>query len=88
MRFEVVSSVNDCKNKDTIYLILDNWDDWFTYSTLFKVRYIDENGVKHRMSGVKIGQKGQGEVRICQKNLVHSRKIFFHWEYVKIIMIQ
>lgn len=49
MRFEVVSSVNDCKNKDTIYLILDNWDDWFTYSTLFKVRYIDENGVKHRM---------------------------------------
>lgn len=46
MRFEVVSSVNDCKNKDTIYLILDNWDDWFTYSTLFKVRYIDENGTK------------------------------------------
>lgn len=60
MQFEVVSSVNDCKNKDTIYLILDSWDDWFTYSTLFKVRYIDENGIKHKMSGVKIGQKGQG----------------------------
>ena len=28
MNFEVVSSVNDCKNKDTIYLILNNWDDW------------------------------------------------------------
>lgn len=60
MNFEVVSSVNDCKNKDTIYLILNNWDDWFTYSTLFKVRYIDKNGIKHKMSGVKIGQKGQG----------------------------
>ena len=60
MRFEVVSSVNDCRNKDTIYLILDNWDDWFTYSTLFKVRYIDKSGIKHKMSGVKIGQKGQG----------------------------
>ena len=40
MRFEVVSSVNDCKNKDTIYLILDNWDDWFTYSTLFNLIHI------------------------------------------------
>ena len=60
MQFEVVSSVNDCRNKDTIYLILDNWDDWFTYSTLFKVRYIDKSGIKHKMSGVKIGQKGQG----------------------------
>lgn len=60
MQFEVVASVSDCKNKDTIYLILDSWDDWFTYSTLFKVRYIDENGIKHKMSGVKIGQKGQG----------------------------
>lgn len=77
MRFEVVSSVNDCKNKDTIYLILDNWDDWFTYSTLFKVRYIDENGVKHRMSGVKIGQKGQGRSPHLPENLVHPRKIFF-----------
>lgn len=60
MEFEVVPSVNDCKNKDTIYLILDSWDDWFTYSTLFKVRYIDQNGIKHKMSGVKIGQRRQG----------------------------
>lgn len=60
MQFEVVSSVLDCKNENTFYLILDSWDDWFTYSTLYKVRYIDENGTKHKMSGVKIGQKGQG----------------------------
>ncbi len=59
MQFEVVDSINDCKNKNTIYLILDSWDDWFTYSTLFKVHYIDESGTKHRMSGVKIGQKHQ-----------------------------
>ena len=30
MQFEVVSSVNDCRKKDTIYLILDNLEDWFT----------------------------------------------------------
>ena len=88
MQFEVVSSVNDCRNKDTIYLILDNWDDWFTYSTLFKVRYIDKSGIKHKMSGVKIGQKDKEEVRSCLLNLVHSRMIFFHWVYVKITMIQ
>lgn len=60
MQFEVVSLVNDCINKNTIYLILDNWDDWFTYSTLFRVRYIDNTGKKHMMGGVKIGQKNQG----------------------------
>ena len=60
MQFEVVSLVNECINKNTIYLILDNWDDWFTYSTLFRVRYIDNTGKKHMMGGVKIGQKNQG----------------------------
>ena len=69
-------------------MILDNWDDWFTYSTLFKVRYIDENGVKHRMSGVKIGQKGQGRSPHLPEKFSALSKDFFHWEYVKIIMIQ
>ena len=77
MNFEVVSSVNDCKNKDTIYLILNNWDDWFTYSTLFKVRYIDKNGIKHKMSGVKIGQKGQGRSpRLPEKFSTLSKDFF------------
>lgn len=60
MQFEVVSKVVDCKNRNTIYLILDSWDDWFTYSTLFNMRYVDEEGKKHRIGSVKIGQKGQG----------------------------
>lgn len=60
MQFEVVDTVNQCINSNTIYFILDNWDDWFTYSTLFNVRYVDNEGKKHRMGGVKIGQKGQG----------------------------
>lgn len=60
MQFEVVSTISECKNNNTIYFVLDSWDDWFTYSTLFNVRYVDEEGVKHRMGGVKIGQKGQG----------------------------
>ncbi len=61
MQFEVVSSVYDCENTDTIYLILDGWNDWFTYWTLYNAQYIDKNGTKHKMSGVKIGQKGQKE---------------------------
>lgn len=60
MQFEVVSALSDCKNENTIYLIQDNWDDWFTYSTLFNVRYVDEKGKKHKIGGVKIGQRDQG----------------------------
>lgn len=59
MHFEVVSTISDCKNSNTIYLLLDGWDDWFTYSTLFNVKYIDQNGNRHSLAGVKIGQKGQ-----------------------------
>lgn len=77
MRFEVVNSVSQCVNKNTIYLILDGWDDWFTYSTLFNVRYIDEGGVKHRMSGVKIGQKGQGRSPVLPKTFETLSEDFF-----------
>ena len=60
MQFKVVDTMNECINSNTIYLILDSWDDWFTYSTLFIVRYVDAEGKRHKMGGVKIGQKGQG----------------------------
>lgn len=60
MYFSVVDSVNDCIKNNTVYLILDTWDDWFTYATLFKVRYVDDEGKRHKLSGVKIGQEGQG----------------------------
>lgn len=45
MNFKVVSSYSGINyySKDTFYLIEDSWDDWFTYSALFSLIYIDHN---------------------------------------------
>lgn len=40
------------------FLHVDNWDDWFKFSTLFILTVFDENGVEHNVGGVKIGQFG------------------------------
>jgi hypothetical protein len=38
------------------YLLTDNWDDWFKYSTLYSLVVFDEDGERHAIGGVKIGQ--------------------------------
>ena len=38
------------------YLLTDNWDDWFKYSTLYSLVLFDEDGERHAIGGVKIGQ--------------------------------
>lgn len=38
------------------YLIEDNWDDWFEFSTLYLLVVVDGDGVDHEIGGVKIGQ--------------------------------
>ncbi|WP_371639767.1 AAA family ATPase [Streptomyces virginiae] len=42
------------------YLIIDNWDDWFRYSTQYDLVYQDADGVAHQIGQVKIGQFGMG----------------------------
>lgn len=58
MNFKVVSSYSSINytSQDTFYLIEDNWDDWFTYSTLFNLVYIDKNLNRHSIGSLKIGQ--------------------------------
>lgn len=63
MNFKVVSAKSQCTERDVIYLIEDNWDDWFTYSTLYNMCYVDENGEVRGIGGVKIGEMGQKERR-------------------------
>lgn len=43
------------------YLLADNWDDWFKFSTLFILFVFDANGEQHRVGEVKIGQFGMKE---------------------------
>lgn len=38
------------------YLKTDGWDDWFKFSTLYSLFVFDEDGEKHLIGGVKIGQ--------------------------------
>ena len=40
---------------------MDNWDDWFKYSTLYSLVIFDEDGERHVIGGVKIGQFGMDE---------------------------
>ena len=38
------------------FLLSDNWDDWFKFSTLYALVVFDEDGQRHSIGGVKIGQ--------------------------------
>jgi ABC-type multidrug transport system ATPase subunit len=40
------------------FLLMDDWNDWFTYQTLYALVVFDESGVRHDIGGVKIGQFG------------------------------
>ena len=65
MQFVVVPNTGRVPNEgqNVGYLWVDNWDDWFTYNTLYVLTYFDDAGEKHEIGGVKIGQfdmeKGQ-----------------------------
>lgn len=40
------------------YLIVDYWDDWFKFRTMYTMLVYDDNGVRHRIGSVKVGQAG------------------------------
>ena len=69
--------LQECKENNTVYLMLDGWDDWFTYSTLFNIRYIDSNGKNHRLGSVKIGQKGQGRSPELPSSFIRLSEDYF-----------
>ena len=38
------------------FLITDNWDDWFRFSTMYHLVFVDDAGALHDIGDVKIGQ--------------------------------
>lgn len=46
------------RDQSTFFLLTDNWDDWFRFSTLYYLIFLDNTGVKHEIGNVKIGQFG------------------------------
>lgn len=43
---------------ETAFLIVDHWDDWFSYRTMFTLVVVDANGEHHQPGSVKIGERG------------------------------
>jgi predicted ATPase len=46
------------KEHDAVYLWPTGWDDWFEFSTLYNVVYVDPEGHEHHIGGTKIGSFG------------------------------
>ncbi|MGH6765787.1 MAG: hypothetical protein ACREC2_09205 [Bradyrhizobium sp.] len=42
--------------RDRAFLLTDNWDDWFKYNTMYTLVVYDEEGERHMIGSVKIGQ--------------------------------
>jgi ABC-type multidrug transport system ATPase subunit len=42
--------------KSKAFLLTDNWDDWFTYNTMYSLVVYDAQGTEHSAGSVKIGQ--------------------------------
>lgn len=70
MRFKVLPAGNmpSIEQSNCAYLITDNWDDWFEFSTMYTLIYIDSNNKKVTIGSTKIGQinmaKGQSRPNI------------------------
>lgn len=70
MRFKVLPAGNkpSIEQPNCAYLIIDNWDDWFEFSTMYTLIYIDKNKEKITIGSTKIGQinmaKGQSRPSI------------------------
>ena len=58
MKFYVRSNLSDIdyKNTNSIYLIKDSWDDWFTYNTMYSLQYITRTGDRTSVGRLKIGE--------------------------------
>ncbi len=42
--------------KNIVILHHSNWDDWFTYNTLYSICYFDNDGFENHLGSIKIGQ--------------------------------
>jgi len=56
MNFIVANSISEITERNVIGLIIDNWNDWYTYKTMYTVIYYDNNGDWNRIGSVKIGE--------------------------------
>jgi predicted ATPase len=58
MEFKVLTTGSICPidEPNITYLIMDDWDDWFEFSTMYTLVYVDLDLNKKRIGSIKIGQ--------------------------------
>ena len=66
MFFRVLFNAIPPDARDCAYLISDNWDDWFSFRTMFTVLVLDEHGGRHQIGSVKIGRSGLQPANVIQ----------------------
>ncbi len=59
MEYKVLESGGEIKNSpEVVYLIEDQWDDWFTYHTMYDLYFINKFKERKYIGKIKIGEKG------------------------------
>ena len=60
MFFTIINRLSEVppNSHDAAFLLVDHWDDWFSYRTMFTLWIFDEQAVRHQVGSVKIGQRG------------------------------
>lgn len=65
MLFTVVSSASDISrttaDKNLVYLIEDDWNDWWEFKTMYSICYVDQEGKIRHIGSVKIGEHDMGK---------------------------
>jgi ABC-type multidrug transport system ATPase subunit len=58
MRFTIIErySAIPADAASEAFLLVDQWDDWFKFSTMYQLHYVSKSGEKVRVGEVKIGQ--------------------------------
>ena len=57
------------------FLLTDNWDDWFEFSTLYALVIFDEDGERHSIGEVKIGSSTWPMINGVQRSLKASMSL-------------
>jgi predicted ATPase len=58
VRFRVITGPAPATYRNVVLLRHTGWDDWFKFSTLYNVTYVDADGAHHDIGGTKIGRTG------------------------------
>lgn len=76
MNFKCVKSLPTHGMPKTVYLLKDNWNDWYYWETLFIVVYCDDNGILSRIGEVKIAEqrmKSESECASSEEKVSFSK---------------